>query len=351
LIGKERKMRRDIVTSLLCTCLWVTLPVAGGTIKKLDLSMGEEDETNIGVPVFETEGISPVFIGEIAPEYDRTGEIIRKSKSGGMGPKYDLSASVDLGALLGEAMRAEASDMGFRVVEGDTSWAVGGSLRDIFLESHQPAGGWGPIIFWGYVHVELVARRGDESHSFELKLSHLIHRYNPHGIIGRKDEAKEATASLMILSAQEIIAHLNRELWQAKPQPGIAAMIADLGKRGKIEDNDNELLLIGLSASNEAVPVLLELLEKEKDEADRVHIINALANIGSPVAVEPLARRYDNEDTDCQWYIFKAMSFIGNDQAVGFLNQHSFPRKCVECRTLVNWLGPFPQPASAEPED
>ena len=101
------------------------------------------------------------------------------------------------------------------------------------------------------------------------------------------------------------------------------------------KDPENHLLRIGLSGYAPGVPLLLEILDQEKDESDRVHVINALANIGSSEAIDGLAGRYGQEDEDCRYFTLKAMSYIGSSEANEFVAKDGVHDKKLACRVLA----------------
>jgi HEAT repeat protein len=101
------------------------------------------------------------------------------------------------------------------------------------------------------------------------------------------------------------------------------------------KDPENQLLRFGLSGNSPGVSLLLGILDQEKDESDRVHVINALANIGSSEAVDVLAERYGNEDEDCRYFTLKAMSYIGSSEAMEFVAREGVHDNKLACKVLA----------------
>jgi HEAT repeat protein len=161
------------------------------------------------------------------------------------------------------------------------------------------------------MQVTLTARHGEgEPRTLRYRLHNMYARFN--GGFGVQDEVAEVVAQLLLESAQEIAARLNRDLIQAPPHPSIASRLPLLTK---ISGSENAVRTIGLSGSPAAVPAFLALLAREADESARVNLIDALANLGSAEAVEPLAARYEREDEDCRFFILKAWDYIGGAAA------------------------------------
>jgi hypothetical protein len=251
-------------------------------------------------------------------------------------PHYKLAPSVNLASLFQEALRSETAAMGLTVTDASPApngWRVSGTLHEIVEEIRPSGGGFGPLLFFGYVDVELVvAGSGGGEKTMRLQFYNMSQIYNAG--YGVRDEAREALAQLLVESAQETIARLNRAVFHAPPHPSVAERVGQL--QGDIEDQERELLLIGLSGSTAAVPHLLELLESERDEGDRTDILNALANIGSPEALDVLSRRYRKEDEDCRFFTLKAMDYIDDPAAREFLETQGVKDKNLPCRVLAH---------------
>lgn len=138
----------------------------------------------------------------------------------------------------------------------------------------------------------------------------------------------------LIDSAQEIVARLNRDFFQAPAHPGIK-LRADVLSASALDDREAELRMVGRSGSREAVPVLLALLAREKGEGNRVYVLDTLANLGAADAVQPLAQRYAGEDEDCRFFIFKAWDYIGGEEAPSLIVRNGPKDEDKACRSLA----------------
>ena len=334
-------MKRLVLISSLVIFVASVATVLALTMEKLELSDGRSGENYILKPVFDTEGIGALQFGKLDPAYDEGGFIVFKQTKSLLGenpkhpkPHYKMDPSIDLCSLLAEALRSEAAAMGFEVVperEGGASWQITGTLHDINVGIKQIP--FGMTLFFGYMNVELSVRNGsgEQSIPFRFPLFNMSQFYNAG--MGLQDEAREALARLIIESAQEIVARINREVFKAPPHPDTVLLATDLKPNQK--DPENRLLRIGLSGYARGVPLLLEILDQERDESDRVHVINALANIGSPEAIDALAGRYGKEDEDCRYFTLKAMSYIGSSEATEFVATEGVHDRNLACRVLA----------------
>lgn len=316
-------MRKSVQTVILVLSLAMPAGALGKTIKKLDLEDGREEDNRIERPIYDAEEVGPVTFAEIDWPYDSSrlvgyymwkklaGEDPQRPKKG-----FRFHDSIDLGALFTEALRAESSAMGLAEGAGD-GWRVSGVLNDFAVEWANSGGGFGPILCYGYLDISLEARDpAGELHSVD----YLIHTFSQGGCFQR----------CIVEAAQEVVARLNRDLLHAPPHPSIIARLE--GLTANEENQEHDLLMIGLSGATDAVPRLLELLEAEKDEADRVNIINALALLGTDPVFEPLARRYAAEDEDCRLLILKAMGYLDTPPAREFVTTHGREDRNLACR-------------------
>jgi hypothetical protein len=281
------------------------------TIRQVNLANGRDDTNHIGSPLYDAGALPPLRFS-IAPAYDRGAKIVRRGATNMFtrGPEYNLDRAVDLGALFTEALHAEAAVMGFRTAAApDGGWTVEGAIRNVYLESKQIP--YGATLFYGYMDVELQVRgAGAAPESRRLRLHNYFGGYNAG--MGRRDEAEEALAHLLVEGAQETVSRLNREFFKAPAHPAVDALVSRLGAAATA----NEIHRIGLSNAPGAAPALLALLVKEPDENRRSAMIDALARLAPPEAVAVLAGRYGTEDEDCRWYTLKAMDYIGGDAAM-----------------------------------
>lgn len=295
---------------LLCAALLLAAPASGREMVNLALEQGRTDDNRISSPVYELPAES-LTVEPIVSRLPASHKIVRRLS--GRIPEYTPAPSIDLGAMLTAALQGEGGAMGLRIASSTGGsaggWTVGGTLDDLYLETKPVI--FGPLLFYGYLQVTLSARRGEgEPRMLRYRLHNMYARFN--GGFGVQDEAAEVVAQFLIESAQEIAARLNRDLVQAPPHPSVASRLALLTK---VAGNENALRSIGLSGSPAAVPALLALLGREADENARVNLIDALANLGSAEAIEPLAARYEREDEDCRFFTLKAWDYIGGTAA------------------------------------
>ncbi len=306
---------RRLLLLLSCVLLMGGVLHAAATIKELKLEDGRDDVNTITTAIFDGAKAGPVRIGPLKAGYDRKAKVVRKGGSGFFtkGPEYNLDPGLDLAAVLGESLRAEATAMGLAAGSGP-GWEIGGTLKDVYLESKQIP--YGATLFWGYMDVALELKGpAGQTATVAMRLHNYSGGYNAG--MGRKDEAQSGLAHLLIEGAQEILGRLNREHFKAPVKPEIEKLASQL--QGGVLNKEKDLHLIGLSATQSAVPVLLGLLPKEIDENRRSTIIDALARIGSPEAVATLASRYATEDEDSRFYTIKAMDYIGGDAALALV--------------------------------
>jgi len=315
--------------SLLCLSVIVILTHVAvhaiGTIKEIRLADGYDDVNRISSPLFDTSTAQPLNIA-IRPAYDRGAKIVRKGATNMFtkGPEYNLDKAVDLASLFTEALRAEAGSMGFRLSStSDAGWLVDGTIKDVYLESKQIP--YGATLFYGYMDVEVQVRNASgEAQTRRMRFHNYFGGYNAG--LGRKDEAAEALAHLLVESAQEAVSRLNRDFFKTAPRSDVDTKVSQLQASG-VESRGNDLHLVGLSGSAAATQVLLTLLPKEVAENRRSALIDALARLGSPDAVPLLASRYVEEDEDCRWYTLKAMDYIGGQAALALVKDQGMKDK------------------------
>jgi hypothetical protein len=293
-----------------------TVVLVAATIDAIDLKSGYDDANRIVTPVYDTAGAAPVEIGTINAAYNRKAKFVRRVGGGfvpaARGPEYDLNPKVDIGVLLTGALRSESSAMGFRpAAPGAEAWRISGTLKDVYLESRQIY--MGATLFYGYMDVELeVSSPAGEKQTRRLRLHNYFGGVNAG--FGRKDEAQDGVAHLIVEGAQEIVARLNRDLFKAPPHPDMMKKLE--GLRAGIAGKYGDLHHVALSGLGAAVPVLLEAVARDRDENVRSALIEALGQLQSPDAVAALAGRYAKEDEDCRWYTLKAMDYIGGPEAM-----------------------------------
>jgi hypothetical protein len=293
-----------------------------GTIKQVNLANGRDDTNKIASPMFDAGSLQPLQF-TIKSGYDRGAKIVRKGATNMFtrGPEYNLDKAVDLGALFTEALRTEAVAMGFRAGGGsEAGWVTDGTIKDVYLESKQIP--YGATLFYGFMDLEMQVRGpSGESQTRRMRIHNYFGGYNAG--MGRKDEAEEALAHLLVEGAQETVARLNRDVFKAPTHSAIDAIVGRLGSG----TTPNDIHRVGLSNAGGATPALLSLLPKETAENRRSAIIDALARLGSPEAVSTLSSRYGTEEEDCRWYTLKAMDYIGGDAALALVKSQGLKDK------------------------
>jgi len=310
--------------------------VSAGNLETLNLEAGRTDANRLATPVYETPERPVVFL-PLAAKYDRQAEVVRRLSA--RVPRF-TATGVDFAALLTSALQAEGSAMGLRVVapeRGAAGYTVEGSLNDVFLESKPVL--LGPILFYGFLDVSLSVRDGEgPARPLRYRVSAMYARFN--GGFGVKDEVEEVVAELLLDGAQEIVARLNREVFHAFPHPTIQAKLAALA--GGAADHDAELRAVALSGAPSAAPALLALLTKEPREEVRAGLIDALAILGDPAAVEPLAARYAKEDEDCRFFTLKLWDAVGSAEARELIAKRGKKDDDAACQHLAARIGDTP---------
>jgi hypothetical protein len=311
-----------------------------GTIRQVILDDGRSVDDRIGAPLVVTEDKAPLRIGPIVSAYDKKANVIRGYKIRlGRGPTYTLAPSVDLGALFTESLRAEAAGMGFRVLDAtDTStpsWDVSGELVDVYADT-PPS-----FVFFSYGHLVANLRvqpPGGSPEAVRLGVHVSSAAYNP-DFDGRKDEASEGLARLIVVGSQEMLARLNRRYFKAAPRPDIENKLRRVTSSG-VAGNENDLHMIGLAGYTAGAGPLRALLTKEADARHRSRVIDVLALIGSDDDVAALSERYGREHEDCRFSIIKAMAYIGGDAAIALIREKGAIDKHEGTRRMATRLVP-----------
>ena len=322
-------MKKIIVCLLFVAVACPATLWGAATIKELKLADGYDDDNTISSPIFDSSSALPLKLGSIAPAYDRGKKIVRKGGGGFFtkGPEYKLDKKIDLAGMLAEALGSEAPAMGFRLADGDgEAWEIQGTLKDVYLESTQVY--MGATLFYGFMDVELQIRRAGGEPRIERLRAHNFHGAFNAGM-GRRDEAKEALAHLLVEGAQEILARLNRAHFKAPLYPDLESSIAKLDSA-----TPNDLHRLGLSGSTSASAAIVDLIPTTDDENDRARLIDALGRIGAKDAVGILVSRYGDEDEDCRWYTLKAMDYIGGDEAMSLVEEQGTEDDHEACKRL-----------------
>jgi hypothetical protein len=325
-------MKRHLVLVAVLLAVSHAALFAIGTITEIKLAEGYNDDNRITAPVFDAATVAPIGIA-IKSGFDRSAKIVRRGATGFFtrGPEYNLDKRVDVAATFADALRAEGAALGFRMASGaDAGWRIEATIKDVYLESKQIP--YGATLFYGFLDLDAQVTGSDgRAERYPMRFHSYYGGYNAG--MGRKDEAGEALANLLVESAQEALARLNRRFFKAAPRADVEAKIGQLRAGTPLGNN---LYVVGLSGAAAATPALLGIVPSEVDENRRSALINAIGRAGAPEAVAPLAARYGTEDEDCRWYILKAMDYIGGDAALalvksqGTKDKDGGPRRLAE---------------------
>jgi hypothetical protein len=325
------------IATFLAIPLLAAAPALGAALELVDLAWGYDAEDNVlGAPVFEGASAPPIVFETLRMRRDPEAEFVRRIPGGFVRPlKYDLAPSLDLGALLTTALRAEASTLGLRSTPQADAVVVGGELFDPFLENRGVFGG--AILFYSYFAVDLELRFPDgRTEKLKASFHDMVTRVN--GGFGAKDEAGEATARLLVNAAQEIAALIARNHLKAPVQPAIPDQLQQLLAAGA-DGRYPTLKRIGLSGLPAAGPALFELAAREKEEDDRAQVIGALANLRDPAIADQLAARYrEEDDEDSRFQILKAIAYARGPRAAEQLKTLGLADKNTENARFARFL-------------
>lgn len=320
---------RKVIFTLFVTFL-VSSPTLARKLEKIEVAKGYDENNTIHAPVLDATDVVPIrfetFDNQISPDslVLRRGQRYRGGVNASLGPKVDLATS------LRETLENEAESMGLPL--GDGGWIVKGNLIDLHIINTMPST-WsmGVVLFFGYVHLdlELTSPTGKR----ETVALHL-YNYGVRGGGSGKAIFNKGFANVLIETARDTLAHLNREYFRVKPAPSILNAITELDVH-KIAQQEAAICAIGLSGSAAAVPKLIELLDSD-DYGPRTAVILALARIGLPDTVAPLAKKYAQFDDDGRWFTLRAMAYIGTHDALAMVRQQGlkdtelYPRQLAE---------------------
>jgi hypothetical protein len=316
---------------------WVALAAPAGAVRILEnfsLEAGRTDGNRIASPVWDAAGVEPVVVEKLGWTPGTDYLVVRRLTM--RVPQFTVGSGLDLGAQLSIALQTEGGALGLRMASpGTAGWTVSGTVEDLWLETRPVI--YGPVLLYAYMDVAMTVRHGDEPpRQARYRFHNMYARFN--GGFGLQDEMGEALAQFLVESGQELAARLNRDFFHAPPHPSIRLEAQTLAA-GPLEGREALLRRVGLSGSPDAVPVLLGALTREPDEALRVHVLDALASLGSPVAVQPLAARYDGEDEDCRFFILKVWDYVGGEEAAALVTQKGPRDKDPASRALAGRLG------------
>jgi len=217
--------------------------------------------------------------------------------------------------------------MGFATGAG--GWTIGARIDEIYVESLQMSG-YGAILFHGLMRLDVeLASPGGRSERLAMRFHNYYQQVS--GGMNRKTPTETAITHLLMEGAQELLARLNGRTStrrRLRAWPGWSRT----SRRRASARLHRELHAIGLSGSQDAVPALLD---REEDENDRSVLVNALARLGSPSIVRPLAERYAAEDEDCRWYTLKAMDYVGSAEALAVVREKGLADQEFFCQTIA----------------
>lgn len=313
-----------------CALLFLANSVHGGSLQKLVFLEGDDIEMGLRSPVLDASDVTLSFV-EFTEAFDRDASLFqpRKPKFMGGNVRPKLASDVSVGAFLAEALEREARLMGFAT--GDGGWKIGGRIEHLRVNYRSPAKGWsvGAVLYYGEMNVRLEVSSPDGA---QEQIPLRIHFYSPGG--GGRSKSRVALTRQLMQAAQEVILFLSQRRFEAPAHPSISEMLDQLQAAGG-EGHDELVEAIGLSGSEEAVPVFLDLLKQLEDKDDRAPIILALARIRSPNAVPLLASRYSEEKVDARWYTLKAMAYIGTPEAIALVRAEGLKDTSQACSDLA----------------
>lgn len=325
---------KNVVAVTLCLLALAAAPAAAArSLENFSLDLGRVPENRIGTPVWDAAGADPVVVEKLVWKPGPGYLIVRRLKM--RAPEFTVSPVLDLGAQLSIALQTEGSALGLRMSSpGASGWTVSGSIEDLWTETRPIL--YGPIMFYAYLDVALEVRHGGgEPQRVRYRLHNMYAQVN--GGFGLQDEVGETVAQFLVESGQEIAARLNRDFFHAPVHPSVR-LEAEALAAAPLDDREAQIRRIGLSGLPEAVPLFLGLLPREKDEGNRVYLLDALASLGSADALQPLAGRYDGEDEDCRFFILKAWDYLGTEEARALIARKGPQDKDVACRSFAERL-------------
>lgn len=329
-------MKRTIL--LLLLLLLATIPAFAITINVLDVSYVDDTAIEITAPVWDGSKAGPVLVGAFESKFDR--KVAGKLGGGfrnAMMPSYDLAPTLDLGQLFAETLRAEGTKLGLTMMSPQEAsapgWTVDGTIHGIYVDVQHM--GYGSLLFYTYLDAEVRAtKQGAEPVTHRIRPARLFVMYNAGMGIG--DEVQVALAKILVVGAQQILARLNREHFEAPALPTMETRLAGLGK---IDDRgETELHAIGLSGVRGASAALASRLESERDENVRTSIVYALTSLGAEEHVPLLVRRFASEDDDVRYATLIALASAGTPEALALIREKGPKDKTLIIRKLSERL-------------
>lgn len=314
--------------------LFLATPAFAITIKTLDMSVVDDDRIEITAPVWDGAKAGAVLVGTFESKFDRN--VAGKLASGfrnSMMPSYDLAPTLDFGRIFAGTLRAEGTKLGLTMLAPqearEPQWTIDGTIHGVNVDIQHM--GYGSLLFYTYLDVDVrVTPKGGQPVTHRMRPARLFVMYN--GGMGMGDEVQAALAKIVLVGAQQTLARLNREHFQAPVLPAMETRLASLGK---IDDRgETELHAIGLSGVRGAAAALVSRLETEQDENVRTSLVYALISLGATEQVPLLVRRFPSEDPDVRYATIIALANAGTPEALALIREQGMKDKTVIIRKL-----------------
>lgn len=327
-------MKRTLILLLLL----LSTPAFAITIKTLDVKKIDDTTIEITAPVWDGSKAGPVLVGTFESKFDR--KVASKLASGfrnAMIPSFDLAPTLDLGQVFAEALRSEGTKLGLTMMSPQEAkapqWTIDGTIHGANVDIQHM--GYGSLLFYTYLDVDVrVTGQGAQPVTHRIRPARLFVMYN--GGMGMGDEVQASLAKILVVGAQQTLARLNREHFEA---PALATMETRLVGLNKIDDRgEAELHAIGLSGVSGASAALASRLESERDENARTSIVYSLTSLGAEEQVPLLARRFTFEDDDVRYATIIALASAGTPEALALIREKGAKDKTLIIRKLSERL-------------
>lgn len=314
------------------------MPAFGITIKSLDLAATDDTNIEITSPVWDGSAAGVIYVRKFESTFDR--EVAQKLGGGfrnAMMPSYDLAPSLDLGEVFATALRAEGRKLGLHTGGPEepqrSQWLIDGSIHAANVDIQHM--GYGSLLFYTFLDLEVrVSKEGASPVTHRIRPARLFVMYNAG--MGMGDEVQAALAKILVVGAQQTLARLNREHFQA---PVLQTMEARLASLKTIDDHgEAELHAIGISGVRGASAALRSRLATERDENVRTSIVYALTSLGAAEDVPLLMQRFAKEDPDVRYATIIAMGHVATPEAIAFIREKGMGDKTLAIRKLSERL-------------
>lgn len=274
-----------------------------GTIESIEPNL-VRGELAIEAPLYASGDDQGVAFGRFGSEFDHAQLLFDDLNI--TGTKDKLHRSVKLEDVMSAEVELQARAMG--VPADDDGWLVEGTVKDVLVMNREIA--FGPLLFYGHVSLALdVTSPEGETTSVEWMFHPTTAKYNAG--FGAKDENREALAEIVVLTAQQAVARLNREFIQL---PTSAAAKANIEALDKSDPGHDAVRRVGLAGDQSATEPLLGLLVRSDNEHLRADVVQSLGILGAEEAIEQLKSRYAGEDEDVRYATIVALSQIGGEE-------------------------------------